>query len=61
MRLSLGSPEVVIAILQQEQVARTFRAEDPPKKSHGSAFMRDSAKEIFAAAAVSRSCRLPIA
>jgi hypothetical protein len=61
MKLSLGSPEVVIAILQQEQVARTFHAEGPAEESLSSALMRDSAKEVFAAVAVSRSCSLPIA
>ena len=61
MKLSLGSPKVVIAILQREQVARTFRAEGPAEKSLRSSLMRDSAKEVFAAAAVSRSRSLPIA
>jgi len=43
-----------IRILQQEQVARTFRAEGLAEKSLRRALMCDSAKDVFAAAAVSR-------
>jgi hypothetical protein len=40
MKLSLGSREFGIAILQQQQ-ARTFRGEGPAEESFRSALMRD--------------------
>jgi hypothetical protein len=41
MKLSLGIREFGIAILQQQQVARTFRGEGPAEESLRSALMRD--------------------